>query len=105
LRRDCRCGLIGFVEVKPSGVGAVDVGLGLRPEYTGRGLGVKFVQSVSTWVAERRSPARLVLRVARFNARAISVYERVGSAPVGTEVAATNARHVEFLRMERPPAT
>jgi RimJ/RimL family protein N-acetyltransferase len=33
------CGLIGFAELKPQESGALEIGLGLRPECTGRGIG------------------------------------------------------------------
>jgi ribosomal-protein-alanine N-acetyltransferase len=65
--------LAGFVELAPAGEDAVEVGLGLRPDCTGRGLGLGFVTAVCDWAARRSRAERLVLRVAAFNARAITV--------------------------------
>ena len=71
---------------------AVDVGLGLRPDLTGRGLGGAFV---AAGLAHGRAvltppPTRFRLSVAAFNERAIRVYERAGfragprfTSPVG----------------------
>jgi ribosomal-protein-alanine N-acetyltransferase len=95
------CGLIGFVEITPSGDGAVEVGLGLRPECTGRGLGLPFVDRVCSWVTDRTKPNLLVLWVATFNARAIRVYERAGFEHAGAELRDVYGTSTEFLRMTR----
>jgi len=57
---------------------ALDVGLGLRPDYTGRGLGTAFVEQVLALGRASFAPQRFRLTVAAFNARAITVYERCG---------------------------
>ncbi len=55
----------------------LDIGLGLRPELCGKGLGETFVQHGVTKGEEAISrPYRL--SVAAFNQRAIKVYERCG---------------------------
>jgi ribosomal-protein-alanine N-acetyltransferase len=97
-------GLIGFAELKPQERGALEIGLGLHPGCTGRGIGAEFVGRVCDWASERMTPALLVLRVATFNARAIRVYERAGFQPTGVEVTNSYGTDVEFLRMERSPA-
>jgi [ribosomal protein S18]-alanine N-acetyltransferase len=99
------CGLIGFAELKPQESGALEIGLGLRPECTGRGIGAEFVRRICLWASLRMTPASLVLRVATFNARAIRVYERVGFQPVGVEVTNSYGTEVEFLRMKRSPTS
>jgi ribosomal-protein-alanine N-acetyltransferase len=48
----------------------------------------------------RFGPARIVLAVATFNRRAISVYERAGFVPVRTYMHSTNGGQWEFLEME-----
>ena len=58
----------------------LDVGLGLRPDLTGRGLGQAFVQAVLTFAESTRAPTGYRLTVAGFNQRAIRVYERAGFA-------------------------
>ena len=97
-------GLVGFVEIKPAGEDSVEIGLGLRPDCTGRGLGRAFVTRVCAWTAKRRGVATIVLRVAAFNARAIAVYERVGFEPAGFENVAINGTTVRFLTMTMPSA-
>ena len=62
----------------------LDVGLGLRPDLTGQGLGLEFVRSVVAFADETRRPPGYRLTVAGFNRRAIRVYERAGFAVVGT---------------------
>ena len=63
--------------------GSVDVGLGLRPDLTGRGLGLPFVQAVVQFGRERLGHDHLRLTVAGFNQRAIRVYERAGFRVTG----------------------
>ncbi len=98
-------GLVGFAELKPRGENALEIGLGLRPECTGRGFGSEFVRRLCIWATDCLAPAVLVLRVASFNKRAIRVYERVGFQPAGVEIASSYGTDVEFLRMERNPIT
>ncbi len=58
---------------------ALDVGLGLRPDLTGRGLGLDFVEAGLSLAREVFNPPSFRLSVvATFNQRAIAVYERTG---------------------------
>lgn len=57
---------------------ALDVGLGLRPDHTGRGLGAVYVTQVLAFGRKVYAPARFRLTVAAFNARALAVYGRCG---------------------------
>ena len=57
---------------------ALDVGLGMRPDLTGRGLGPEFVRAGLRFAAETYSPPAFRLTVAAFNQRAASAYETVG---------------------------
>ena len=59
-------------------IDALDVGLGLRPDHTGRGLGTAYVRQVLTFGRKVYAPARFQLTVAAFNARALAVYGRCG---------------------------
>jgi RimJ/RimL family protein N-acetyltransferase len=61
---------------------ALDVGLGLRPDLTGGGLGVPFVQAILDEGRRRHDPPRFRLTVAEFNERARRVYARVGFRPL-----------------------
>jgi ribosomal-protein-alanine N-acetyltransferase len=52
----------------------VEIGLGLRPDLTGQGLGGEFLAVGLEFAGDRR----FALAVAAFNHRAITVYERAG---------------------------
>jgi RimJ/RimL family protein N-acetyltransferase len=81
----------------------VEVGIGLRPDLTGRGLGEAFLRAQLAYAAERWSPATFRLFVTVWNERAIRLYERLGFREVGRETRRFElfGEH-EFLRMERP---
>ncbi len=92
--------LVGFFQFEKTD-GTIDVGLGLRPDLTGKGLGAGFVLSGLAFARERFSPGRFTLSVATFNDRAITVYERAGFRRGEVFVHETNGGEHEFLRMER----
>jgi [ribosomal protein S18]-alanine N-acetyltransferase len=93
--------LIGFFEYKPRRDG-VEIGLGLRPDLTGQGLGLDFVRAGMAYGTERFRPETFWLAVATFNARAIRVYERAGFEPVREYDHPTNGGIHRFLEMVRP---
>jgi [ribosomal protein S18]-alanine N-acetyltransferase len=93
--------LVGFFSFARDGDDVV-VGLGLRPDLTGRGLGLAFVEAGLAFARERFGPARFRLSVATFNERAIRVYERAGFEPLRTYDHATNGGVHPFLEMARP---
>ena len=93
--------LAGFFEFVLLG-DEIEVGLGLRPDLTGRGLGAGYLEQGLAFARERWSPASFSLDVYEWNGRAIRAYERAGFArgdvyrrrfPDGTEK--------DFLRMTR----
>jgi [ribosomal protein S18]-alanine N-acetyltransferase len=79
----------------------VDVGLGLRPDLTGRGLGLAYVESGLAFARKRFSPRRFTLSVATFNQRAITVYERAGFVVARRYMHETNGGIHAFVEMER----
>jgi ribosomal-protein-alanine N-acetyltransferase len=80
---------------------AVVIGLGLKPDYTGEGLGQAFVEAGLEYAKQRFDPVRFRLSVATFNRRAIRVYEKVGFKPDGTFIDEASGSQHEFLRMVR----
>jgi ribosomal-protein-alanine N-acetyltransferase len=85
---------------------ALEIGLGMRPDLTGRGLGLEFLQAGLDFGRERFRPARIVLNVAAFNERAIKVYARAGFRETGRHVRSFGRwGAVEFVEMEEaaPP--
>jgi ribosomal-protein-alanine N-acetyltransferase len=94
-------GLVGWFAFSPEG-DCVDVGLGLRPDLTGRGLGLAYLQAGLAFAAQRFTPRRFRLFVATFNERAIRVYERAGFAPLRTFDHATNGGIHPFLELALP---
>ncbi|WP_342770087.1 GNAT family N-acetyltransferase [Oceanobacillus chungangensis] len=55
----------------------IDVGIGMKPEFTGKGKGLEFFSNILRFIEEnyRNSPIRLT--VAEFNERAIHLYEKL----------------------------
>ena len=95
--------VIGFYYYEPNG-DVLDYGLGLRPDLTGRGLGLDFFRAGLELGRERYRPRLVQLHVAAFNERAIKVYEQAGFRETGRHVR-TFARwgDLEFVEMEESP--
>ena len=93
--------LVGHFSFKPKG-GAVEIGLGLRPDLTGRGLGADFLAAGLGFARTRFAPERFTLAVATFNERAIKVYERAGFERDRVYVHSTAGAEWEFVEMSRP---
>ena len=95
------CGeLIGFFSFEKENE-VVVIGLGLRPDCTGEGLGQAFVEAGLEYAKQKFAPSTFRLNVATFNQRAIRVYEKVGFKPDGVFMHETNGGQYEFLRMVR----
>lgn len=78
---------------------AVEIGLGMRPDLTGRGLGVMFMRRNLEWVQEACPGMEIRLSVASFNQRGIKVYRRSGFRVVRSLVRATNGGQYDFVEM------
>ena len=95
------CGeLVGFFSFEKEN-GVVVIGLGLRPDCTGEGLGQAFVEAGLEYAKQKFDSSTFRLSVATFNQRAIRVYEKVGFKPDGVFMHETNDGQYEFLRMVR----
>lgn len=102
--------LVGFFCFGPGGQlpsfdypddGSLDVGLGLRPDLTGRGLGLEFLLAGLQFGRRHFALAGFRLAVATFNERAIQVYERAGFRRVEVFTHHTNGGAYPFLLMTR----
>ena len=91
--------LIGFFTVCKINNGTVDIGLGMRPNITGNGFGLQFVNAGLAFSKEKYGCKYITLSVATFNERAIKVYKRAGFEAVGTFIQKTNGGCFEFLKM------
>lgn len=80
---------------------ALDIGIGLRPDLTGQGLGAAFFTACLDHALRTREPGTLRLAVATFNTRAIAIYSRTGFRTVALCQSPVRGRPVEFLVMVR----
>jgi RimJ/RimL family protein N-acetyltransferase len=79
----------------------VEIGLGLRPDLTGQGLGLEFFLDGVAFAHGRFPGRRVTLNVAAFNERAIAVYERAGFLRTGEHVRTFDRwGEVSFVEME-----
>ncbi|ETI69528.1 GNAT family N-acetyltransferase [Neobacillus vireti] len=58
--------------------GYIDVGIGMNPEFTGRGKGFSFFTFILQQIYEVHGVVPVRLTVATFNTRAIRLYEKLG---------------------------
>ena len=94
--------LAGFLELTARPGEVIEIGLGLRPDLTGHGLGLSFVEACLDFARQRSRPQAFALDVATFNQRARAVYEKAGFVPGDTFWRHLSGRRWEFLRMSRP---
>jgi len=80
---------------------AIEIGLAMRPDLTGRGMGLAYVEAGLDFARARYAPRRFTLDVATFNERARQVYERAGFKPLETFTRRMNGGLHEFLAMYR----
>jgi ribosomal-protein-alanine N-acetyltransferase len=95
--------LAGFFDFTKEGK-TVEIGLGLRPDLTGkrRGVGLEFVEAGLEFARNKYTASAFRLRVATFNRRAICVYEKAGFRPMRVFMHETNGGEHEFLEMVLP---
>ena len=78
-----------------------ELGVGMRPDLTGKGYGLDFVNAVMDHITSRYAVAGFMLIVAVFNQRAIKVYKKAGFTEKDFFMQKTNGGEYEFLRMEK----
>jgi len=79
----------------------VAIGLGMRPDLTGKGLGLAFVEAGLAFARDKFHPDYFHLFVYTFNERAIKVYERTGFQRERVFVRLNIHGESEFLEMKR----
>jgi len=78
---------------------AIDIGLGMRPDLTGKGMGLKFLYKGLKFAKEIFSSTHIRLTVATFNKRAIKVYEKLGFKKEKIFKSKTKKGDLEFMSM------
>lgn len=93
--------LAGFFTFTPLDIHTVEIGLGLRPDLTGKGKGRDFVSFAEDTAVKWYDPKQLVVKVAQFNERAIHIYKQAGFSEKETFLQKTNDSEYPFVRMEK----
>ncbi len=78
----CSFGLDGQVAGGDYSAPGTDIGMGVHPQYTGRGLGGMFAALAIDYAVKTFAPPRLRVTIAEFNRRAQKVWEQHGFVPV-----------------------
>jgi len=81
--------------------GVVELGLGLRPDLVGKGLGASFVSAGLQYARQAYRVEAFRLCVAAFNRRAIAVYKRLGFETTRSFRQQTNGGSHPFIEMQR----
>lgn len=92
--------LIGFFSVEPNN-DSIIIGLGMKPELTGKGKGKEFLEIIIDFVKENYNIRKIELSVADFNKRAIKLYKNCGFIIVGESKLPTNGDIYNFIHLER----
>jgi [ribosomal protein S18]-alanine N-acetyltransferase len=97
--------IVGFFQFRlPEPGTVIEIGLGLRPDLTGIGLGSSYMAAGMDFARERWHRESFQLFVAAFNRRAIKVYERLGFRSVEELRRFTGGARRDFVRMEHVAA-
>ena len=93
--------LVGYFCLEKLSEEKVEVGLGLRPDLTGRGLGLNFVTEIEAFIQDNFNYRIIILSVASFNKRAIKVYQRAGFKTDGSKLQKSNDGVYEFINLSK----
>ncbi|SDJ78774.1 ribosomal-protein-alanine N-acetyltransferase [Sediminibacillus albus] len=91
--------LIGFFNFYEKQNNTIELGLGMKPEFTGKGMGLGFLKAGLDFAKTNFNPAAITLSVAAFNKRAIKLYEKTGFVPIKTFIQETNGGKYSFVSM------
>ncbi|HCF33608.1 MAG TPA: GNAT family N-acetyltransferase, partial [Bacillus sp. (in: Bacteria)] len=84
------------------GEDVIDIGLGMKPALTGKGIGKEFFQAGIAFATKEFNAKMFRLSVATFNTRAITVYKNIGFKQ-GT-IFLSRGREFMLMEYERPSA-
>ncbi|GCE30676.1 N-acetyltransferase [Dictyobacter alpinus] len=80
----------------------ITIGIGMRPDLTGKGQGSVFLKAILTFTREKFAPDQVRLFVLPFNQRAIHLYEKMGFRRVGSYMQESKLHGKrEFIEMSR----
>lgn len=97
---DANNSLIGFFRMTEDEQNGVEIGMGMRPDLCGRGLGTAFVDVVTAYSQRQHPQKKLYLEVRSFNHRAIKCYQRAGYTVNCLHEKTTPTGKVAYIRME-----
>ncbi len=92
--------MVAFISCNKVSHRNFEIGLGMRPDLTGKGNGKEFLKATISFIKTEFKPEKITLSVATFNKRAIKLYRKVGFKNVDTIMQETNGSTFEFLKME-----
>ena len=78
----------------------MELGLGLRPDLCGKGLGRTFVREIIAFLEAHYTYDALILKVAQFNQRARRVYQACGFRETRMVRQESNGGIYDFVVME-----
>lgn len=84
--------------------GYVDIGIGLKPDLTGKGHGLSFINQCMNYLTNPGEISKFRLVVAQFNERAIKVYEKAGFKKDIKFESKVHGNKQNFLLMKRDVA-
>jgi [ribosomal protein S18]-alanine N-acetyltransferase len=95
--------LCGFAQLFPI-VGVTRLGLGMRPDLCGQGLGTSFVRAIAEYARKTNPGNEIDLEVLTWNERALRTYRQAGFVVTDTYVRGTPSGPGEFHCMVWEPA-
>ena len=103
--------LVGYCSLGPDGqvpggdysVDALDIGIGIRPELTGKRLGPKHLAAVIRFALEQFKPSAFRVTIAAFNQRAQKLCEDAGFTMTHTFIKSNSERVFNIYLLEDLP--
>lgn len=94
--------VIAFFGIFPLSDISIELGLGLRPDLTGKGLGQMVFTLIEHFIKLNFDQYQeIILSVAEFNQRAIKLYSKIGYEVAGHKKVSTNGSVYDFLEMKK----